>query len=216
MPADELSDPNSTSLPTHPGNQCVAMSCLCNLTPLPTQGYSANSTCEACTTYTTQAACPNQQCVWTGSKCEAANCTKHRFWGQQQLGVVPSLAFEKRRSQAHLACNRYWFALATLPNPCCVQAYTTWHMLHNSNCLCHTYEHCKPHTGFVDYSCFVQKCTHVTNVSCFSVHFPFVHLFLLLEALQGFVRLVEVLEVFGRLWDGLEGFGRLCRLCEVL
>ena len=47
--------------------------------------------------------------------------------------------------------------------------------------------------------------------------FPFTfHLFLLLEALQGFERLWEVLEVFGRLWDGLEGFGRLCRLCEVL
>ena len=47
--------------------------------------------------------------------------------------------------------------------------------------------------------------------------FPFAfHLFLLLEALQGFERLWEVLEVFGRLWDGLEGFGRLCRLCEVL
>ena len=42
------------------------------------------------------------------------------------------------------------------------------------------------------------------------------HLFLLLEALQGFERLWEVLEVFERLWDGLEGFGRLCRLCEVL
>ena len=43
-----------------------------------------------------------------------------------------------------------------------------------------------------------------------------VHLFLLLEVLQGFERLWEVLEVFGRLWDALEGFGRLCRLCEVL
>ena len=42
------------------------------------------------------------------------------------------------------------------------------------------------------------------------------HLFLLLEALQGFERLWEVLEVFGRLWGGLEVFGRLCRLCEVL
>ena len=48
-------------------------------------------------------------------------------------------------------------------------------------------------------------------------HVPFTFcLFLLLEALQSFVRLWEVLEVFGRLWDGLEGFGRLCRLCEVL
>ena len=47
--------------------------------------------------------------------------------------------------------------------------------------------------------------------------FPFTcHLFLLLEALQGFVRLLVVLEVFGRLWDGLEGFGRLCKLCRVL
>ena len=64
-------------------------------------------------------------------------------------------------------------------------------------------------------SCFlVQKFTRVTNVSCFSVHFPFV--LALCKALQGFERLREVLEVFGRLWDGLEGFGRLCRLCEVL
>ena len=59
----------------------------------------------------------------------------------------------------------------------------------------------------------VQKCTHVTKVSCFSLH---LHLFLLFEALQGFVRLLEVLEVFGMVWKALEGFGRLCRLCEVL
>ena len=42
------------------------------------------------------------------------------------------------------------------------------------------------------------------------------HLFLLLEALQCFVRLLEILEVFGRLGDGLEGFGRLCKLWGVL
>ena len=42
--------------------------------------------------------------------------------------------------------------------------------------------------------------------------FPFTfHLFLLLEALQGFERLWEVLEVFGRLWAALalRGFVRL-------
>ena len=69
----------------------------------------------------------------------------------------------------------------------------------------------------------MQKYTRATNVSCFSVHFPFV------LALRGFGRLCEalrVLEIFGRLWDGLEGFVRLwkalqalqrfVRLCEVL
>ena len=80
-PAEKLSDPNSTSFPAHPGTQYVAMSCLSNFSPLPTQACSANSKCEACQTYTTQAACPNPQCLWTGSTCEATNCTKHRFWG---------------------------------------------------------------------------------------------------------------------------------------
>ena len=43
--------------------------------------------------------------------------------------------------------------------------------------------------------------------------FPFTfHLFLLLEALQGFGRLWE--EVFGGLWDGLEGSAGFARFCE--
>ena len=50
--------------------------------------------------------------------------------------------------------------------------------------------------------------------------FPFTcHLFLLLEALQGFVRLLEVLEVFGMVWkvlEGFAGFGGFVRLCAVL
>ena len=66
------------------------------------------------------------------------------------------------------------------------------------------------------WECRVFSFEHVCT-SQKSLVFPFAfHLFLLLEALQGFERLWEVLEVFGRLWDGLEGFGRLCRLCEVL
>ena len=50
--------------------------------------------------------------------------------------------------------------------------------------------------------------------------FPFTcHLFLLLEALQGFVRLLEVLEVFGMVWkvlEGFAGFGGFVRLWAVL
>ena len=74
-------------------------------------------------------------------------------------------------------------------------------------------------TGFADnrlWECCVFSFKNA-RASQMSRVFPFTfYLFLLLEALQGFVRLWEVLEVFGRLWDGLEGFGRLCRLCEVL
>ena len=40
------------------------------------------------------------------------------------------------------------------------------------------------------------------------------HLFLLLEALQGFVRLLKVLEVFGMVWKVLEGFGSLCETLQ--
>ena len=47
--------------------------------------------------------------------------------------------------------------------------------------------------------------------------FPFTcHLFLLLEALQGFVRLLEVLEVFGMVWKLLEGFAGFGGFCEAL
>ena len=56
----------------------------------------------------------------------------------------------------------------------------------------------------------VQNYTHVTKVSCFSVHLPFV------LAPWGFARLCEAFGGIGSLWDGLEGFGRLCRLWGVL
>ena len=47
--------------------------------------------------------------------------------------------------------------------------------------------------------------------------FPFTcHLFLLLEALQGFVRLLEVLEVFGMVWKVLEGFAGFGGFCEAM
>ena len=47
--------------------------------------------------------------------------------------------------------------------------------------------------------------------------FPFAfHLFLLLEALQGFVRLLEVLEVFGMVWKVLEGFAGFGGFCEAM
>ena len=47
--------------------------------------------------------------------------------------------------------------------------------------------------------------------------FPFTfHLFLLLEALQGFERLWEVLEVFGMVWKVLEGSAGFARFCEAL
>ena len=47
--------------------------------------------------------------------------------------------------------------------------------------------------------------------------FPFTcHLFLLLEALLGFVRLLEVLEVFGVVWKVLEGFAGFGRFCEAM
>ena len=47
----------------------------------------------------------------------------------------------------------------------------------------------------------VQKCTHVTKVSCFSVHLPFV------LAPRGFARLCEALEGIGSLREALGGFG---------
>ena len=47
--------------------------------------------------------------------------------------------------------------------------------------------------------------------------FPFTcHLFLLLEALQGFVRLLEVLEVFGMVWKVLEGCAGFGGFCEAM
>ena len=47
--------------------------------------------------------------------------------------------------------------------------------------------------------------------------FPFTcHLFLLLEALQGFLRLLEVLEVFGMVWKVLEGFAGFGGSCEAM
>ena len=47
--------------------------------------------------------------------------------------------------------------------------------------------------------------------------FPFTcHLFLLLEAVQGFVRLLEVLEVFGMVWKALQALRGFVRLCAVL
>ena len=42
------------------------------------------------------------------------------------------------------------------------------------------------------------------------------HLFLLLEALQGFVRLLEGLEVFGMVWKVLEGFAGFGGFCEAM
>ena len=64
-------------------------------------------------------------------------------------------------------------------------------------------------------SCFlVQKYTHTSQKSRV---FPFTfHLFLLLEALQSFVRLLEVLEVFGMVWKALWDLGGFVRLWAVL
>ena len=59
----------------------------------------------------------------------------------------------------------------------------------------------------------VQKCMHITKLSCFPFTF---HLFLLLEALQGFVKLWEVLEVFGMVWKVLEGFAGFGGFCEAM
>ena len=62
----------------------------------------------------------------------------------------------------------------------------------------------------------VQKYTHVTKVSCFSVHLPFV------LALGGFARLCEAFEGIGSLWDGalvwkvLEGFAGFGGFCEAM
>ena len=48
-------------------------------------------------------------------------------------------------------------------------------------------------------------------------HVPFTcHLFLLLEALQSFVRLLEVLEIFGMVWKVLEGFAGFGGFCEAM
>ena len=49
------------------------------------------------------------------------------------------------------------------------------------------------------------------------VFYPFTcHLFLLLEALQGFGRLLDVLEVFGMVWKVLEGFAGFGGFCEAM
>ena len=42
------------------------------------------------------------------------------------------------------------------------------------------------------------------------------HLFLFLEALQGFVRLWEVLEGFGKFWEALEGSAGFAKFCKAL
>ena len=55
--------------------------------------------------------------------------------------------------------------------------------------------------------------TYFTNVSCFSMEF---HLFLFLEALQGFVRLWEVLEGFEKFWEALEGSAGFAKFCKAL
>ena len=68
-------------------------------------------------------------------------------------------------------------------------------------------------TGFAEnrlWECriFLFKNVHTPQKLCV---FPFTcHLYLLLEALQSFVRLLEVLEVFGMVWKVLQvfaGFG---------
>ena len=42
------------------------------------------------------------------------------------------------------------------------------------------------------------------------------HLFLFLEALQGFVRLWEVSEGFGKFWEALEGSAGFAKFCKAL
>ena len=73
-------------------------------------------------------------------------------------------------------------------------------------------------TGFADNRLWEYRIFSFKN-ACLAQKsrvFPSIfHLFLLLAALQGFVRLWEVLPGFGP-WEALGGFGRLCRLCEVL
>ena len=42
------------------------------------------------------------------------------------------------------------------------------------------------------------------------------HLFLFLEALQGFVRLWQLLEGFGKFWEALEGSAGFAKFCKAL
>ena len=74
-------------------------------------------------------------------------------------------------------------------------------------------------TGFAEHrlwECriFSFKNARTSQKSCV---FPFTcHLFLLLEALEGFGRLLVVLEVFGMVWKVLEGSAGFAGCCEVM
>ena len=74
-------------------------------------------------------------------------------------------------------------------------------------------------TGFADnrlWECRIFSLKN-TGASQKSRVFPFTcHLFLLLEALQGFVRLLVVLEVFAMVWKVLEGFAGFGGFCEAM
>ena len=63
-------------------------------------------------------------------------------------------------------------------------------------------------------SCFLVQNARASQMSRV-FEFTF-HLFLLLEALQSFVRLLEVLEVFGMVWKGLEGSAGFGGFCEAM
>ena len=56
----------------------------------------------------------------------------------------------------------------------------------------------------------VQKCTHVTKVSCLSTHFPFV------LAPWGFARLCKAFGGIGSLWEALGWFGRVWKALQAL
>ena len=64
----------------------------------------------------------------------------------------------------------------------------------------------------------VQKCTHATTVSCFSVHLPFVPVPFakLCQAFGGFGSLLEALGWFERFWKVLQALQGVVRLCAVL
>ena len=76
-------------------------------------------------------------------------------------------------------------------------------------------------TGFADdrlweYRIFSFKKACLAQKS--QVFLRIFHLFLFLEALQGFVRLwqVPVLEGFGKFWEALEGSAGFAKLCKAL
>ena len=74
-------------------------------------------------------------------------------------------------------------------------------------------------TGFADnrlweYRIFSFKKACLAQTS--RVFLYIFHLFLFLDASQGFVRLLEVLEGFGKFWEALEGSAGFANFCKAL